>query len=216
MIKAIIFDLWGTLFESDATTRPFEEFAIRLGRTYRDPKFYTAFSEIFMAQHITDLEKVMLEFTKKIGVDAGEELISELCEIFKKNGTVRKYAFPETIAVLQELKKKYKIAILSNTTNISMKQMFEKFPLNELADEIILSYEVGIQKPDPRIYAIALEKLGVSKDEVIMVGDSLRLDVESAEAFGIKGILIDRKNRNPNYPNRITSLNEISELLEQM
>ncbi|MFA5797307.1 MAG: HAD family hydrolase [Candidatus Woesearchaeota archaeon] len=216
MIKAIIFDLWGTLFESDATTLPFEEFATKLGRTYRNPEFYTVFSETFMAHPITHIEQTMHEFTKNIGVDVNEGLIHELCEIFKKNGTVRKYAFPETIAVLQELKKRYKIAILSNTTNISMKQIFEKFPLYELVDEIILSYEVGMQKPDPRIYEIALEKLSVSKDEVIMVGDSLRLDVQSAEDFGIKGILIDRKNKNSDYPNRITSLTELPKLLEQM
>ena len=49
----------------------------------------------------------------------------------------------------------------------------------------------------------------VKKDEVIMVGDSLPDDVKAAEKFGIKGILLDRRNRYPKYKNRITSLKEL-------
>ncbi len=213
MIKAIIFDLWGTLFETDAAVRPFDEFAMKIGRTYHDPEFYTAFSETFMTHPITDLQATMQQFIARLHMQVDKTTVDALCEIIASNGTVRKYAFPETIAVLQEFKQKYKIAILSNTTNISMKQILEKFPIHELVDEIILSYEVGIQKPDPHIYALALQRLGVSADEAVMVGDSLRLDVASAESCGIKGILIDRKNKHPDYPNRIMTLTDLERFL---
>lgn len=54
-----------------------------------------------------------------------------------------------------------------------------------------------------------IKELKVKKDEALMVGDSLKDDIQAAENFGIKGILIDRKGKHPDYPNRITSLDQI-------
>ena len=60
----------------------------------------------------------------------------------------------------------------------------------------------------------ALKKLGVKKDDAIMVGDSIDTDMVGAEAAGIKAVLVDRKN-NRDYKLKISSLTEIEKILEQ-
>ena len=58
-----------------------------------------------------------------------------------------------------------------------------------------------------------IKKLRVSKDEALMVGDTLKDDIQAAEKFGIKGILIDRKGKYSEYPNRIISLEQLKKFL---
>jgi putative hydrolase of the HAD superfamily len=68
-------------------------------------------------------------------------------------------------------------------------------------------------KPDPALFELMLEKLEVEAGEAIMVGDSLPDDIQGAEAVGITGILIDRGNYHPRYPNHIEELSELTQLL---
>jgi putative hydrolase of the HAD superfamily len=56
---------------------------------------------------------------------------------------------------------------------------------------VIDSAVVGVQKPDPRIFALALEKLGIGHDGVVHVGDTVRFDVEGAQAAGIRPFHLD-------------------------
>ena len=62
-------------------------------------------------------------------------------------------------------------------------------------DVIIDSHIVGVAKPDPRIFQIALERLGVGPDEVRFAGDIYSIDVEGARAAGIEARLIDQHRR---------------------
>ena len=72
---------------------------------------------------------------------------------------------------------------------------------------------MDISKPNPKIFEVMIKELKINKDEALMVGDSLKDDVQASEKFGIKGILIDRKEKHPEYPNRITSLEQITKFL---
>jgi putative hydrolase of the HAD superfamily len=62
---------------------------------------------------------------------------------------------------------------------------------------IVISSEVAVAKPDPRIFGLALERLGLANDEVLMVGDSAEMDIEGARAAGIAGCWIARGRRWP-------------------
>ncbi|MGC9525563.1 MAG: HAD-IA family hydrolase [Limnospira sp.] len=79
---------------------------------------------------------------------------------------------------------------------------------------ITISTAVGAAKPDPKIFAIALEKYDLSPPQVLHIGDSLKADCEGAKAAGIPAIWIDRDGENnpPTYPSdlrRCTTLAEI-------
>jgi putative hydrolase of the HAD superfamily len=77
-------------------------------------------------------------------------------------------------------------------------------------DHIIGSSGSALEKPDRRIYELALDRAGVSAAEVLYVGDSIRLDVAPAMAVGMKAILIDRDGLFPGFPGRIGSLLELN------
>ncbi|AQT78643.1 haloacid dehalogenase [Mycolicibacterium litorale] len=96
--------------------------------------------------------------------------------------------YPDTVEVLRSLEAGgVRTAVVSNIA-------FDIRPALEAAgakaDEIVLSYEVGVVKPDPRIFQIALERLGVEAHEAIMVGDSEEND-GGARAIGCDFILVD-------------------------
>jgi putative hydrolase of the HAD superfamily len=71
-----------------------------------------------------------------------------------------------------------------------------RLPLDRFA-AIVISSEVGLAKPDPRIFALALQRLGLESDEVLMVGDSPEHDIAGARAAGIASCWIGRGRRWP-------------------
>lgn len=62
--------------------------------------------------------------------------------------------------------------------------------LPDAPDAAILSYEVGVAKPDPRIYALACEMIGAAPSEILFVGDTPSADVEGPRAFGMRAMLV--------------------------
>ncbi len=83
-----------------------------------------------------------------------------------------------------------KLAVVSNSEG-TLEQMLVEIDLRPLFDTVLDSSVVGFTKPDPRIYHLALERLGVRAADALMVGDSPSADVDGAHAVGIRAALID-------------------------
>jgi len=83
-----------------------------------------------------------------------------------------------------------KLAVVSNSEG-TIEQMLVEIDLRDLFETVLDSSVVGFTKPDPRIYRLALDRLGVGAAEAIMVGDSPSADVDGAQAAGIRAALID-------------------------
>jgi 2-haloalkanoic acid dehalogenase type II len=121
--------------------------------------------------------------------------------------------FQESIATLKQLKKTYKLGLLSNTHELIFDRVRREYKFDSLFDAVVPSYETGLLKPEPEIFQLILGKLGVEPHEAVMVGDSLRDDVLGAEAMGMRGILVDRHNRRPKRQDRVRSLDDLPDLL---
>jgi len=213
MVKAIIFDCWGTLFgHQSKKPHPFSKIAKRVGKSMKDYEFIKIFEKQFMLKKHNKLEIPIKELLNELNIEYTNELVDELKKILKEALNYQK-DFPETLKVLNELKKDYKIGLISNTFYQSFEELEQKFKMQEIFNVVLKSYETKILKPDPKIFELMVKKLGVRKEDVFMVGDSLKDDVRAAEKFGIKGILIDRDRKYPDYPNRIISLKEIYDFL---
>ncbi|MFC9787857.1 HAD family hydrolase [Rhodococcus sp. NPDC127528] len=92
----------------------------------------------------------------------------------------------ETIALLGRLRSAgVPIALVSNAFG---RDIYEGFDLDALADEVVISSEVGIRKPSRAIYRIACERLGVAPERAVMV-DDLQQNLDGAARLGIAGIL---------------------------
>jgi HAD superfamily hydrolase (TIGR01509 family) len=99
--------------------------------------------------------------------------------------------FDDTLPVLRELKARgARIVVLSNI-GIDIRPHLDRVGLGTLLDGVVLSFEVGLVKPDPAIYAHALELLDVPGSHALMVGDSPRDDVGGA-SLKIRTLILPR------------------------
>lgn len=107
---------------------------------------------------------------------------------------VKAFAFteiPQTIAIVKELKKQgYRVAMLSNVTAYHA-EVIRKLGYYDLFDPVLLSYEIGVEKPDPKAYQILLKKLKLPASAIIFIDDREE-NVEAAEKMGIASILFVR------------------------
>ncbi len=100
--------------------------------------------------------------------------------------------FVEAIEVLERVAGMgLRVGVISNLAT-PFKLPFTACGLDRLVDVTVFSTDCGLLKPDPCIYELALERLAVRSSEVVMVGDSLRCDVEGPRSVGIRGLHLVR------------------------
>lgn len=93
----------------------------------------------------------------------------------------------ELIAKVRELKKSYKVGLLSNIGRGWIEDFFNEHQLHDLFDAVVLSGEEGVAKPHPQIYELASERLGVKLSECVMI-DDVQENCAGADAVGMKSI----------------------------
>ena len=91
------------------------------------------------------------------------------------------------IDLIRRLRPSYKTAVLSNADNTLRQRLTDAGRIIDLFDEIVVSADVGMAKPDPRIYALASARLGLTPDECVFV-DDLDRNVEAARETGMHGV----------------------------
>jgi putative hydrolase of the HAD superfamily len=105
---------------------------------------------------------------------------------------IRFRAYPEVPAVLGRLRAGgARLAVVSNW-DVSLHDVLERTHLRALVDAVVISAVLGVAKPDPAIFRVALERLGASAAEAIHVGDSVEHDVAGARAAGVEAVLVAR------------------------
>src|SRR5699024_4209127 len=124
-----------------------------------------------------------------------DELAVVIAQVFPKERRKHIYLYEETSTVLDELKKKHKLLLL---TNGAPSLQYEKLKLSpELSpyfDYIVISGEFGEGTPEPAIFEHAINLLEVEKDETIMVGNNPQSDILGATRAGIDSIWINHHN----------------------
>jgi 2-haloalkanoic acid dehalogenase type II len=211
MKKAVLFDFWGTLVQQGAYS-PLKQTYRWLRPRMRFGEFVEKFERVTMTKPYDDQVMMFKTACEALNVPAKDWVIERLIGVWNKNKLLSTL-YPETIEALQDLKNKgIKIAIVSNTPKLSVDGVLEKFGLDKLFDAVCFSYDVGYLKTDTELFDSTLQKLGVAKDEAVMVGDSLETDIAGAERAGVLAVLIDRKNTRE-YENKILSLKEVEKFL---
>ena len=217
-IKVIIFDAYGTLFDVNSAAEKCKE---KIGDKWESFANYWRTTQLeytwlrsLMKRHkdfwqVTEdsLDKSLLAFK----IDP--RMRSELLNLYKILNT-----FPEVKEVLKNLKeKKYKISILSNGTPDLLDGLVKSNNLEKMFDDIFSVEEVGIYKPDAKVYAMPIKKYEVAKNEVAFLSANT-WDVSGAGNFGFNSIWV---NRNKNIfdkldyipHNEIKNLNELLKLI---
>ena len=91
--------------------------------------------------------------------------------------------FPYAEAVVRELCMQRPVTLLTNGITVIQKMRMERTPIRSWVDRLVISQEVGVAKPDPRIFEIALE--GLDPSEALMIGDGIQSDVLGANRAGV-------------------------------
>lgn len=168
MIKAYIFDFFGTLAFYDKS----ESVKDIVGQEMND----------FLFTHKLSDTNISEEKKNKI---------KEICETWEIG------LYKDSEEVVTKLKKKFKIALLSNTydvTSMRLKKEFKNF--FDIFDVVVFSSDMGIEKPNPEMFNHILKKLEVKPEETVMVGDNPKRDIAPASELGMSTILIDRSKQN--------------------
>lgn len=96
----------------------------------------------------------------------------------------------ELVEYVRGLRPRYRTGIISNSFVGARERERERYGLDELTDVIVYSHEVGMSKPDPRIYALACERLAVRPEDTVFVDDTEQM-VDGARAAGMQALLFE-------------------------
>jgi len=131
---------------------------------------------------------------RNAGIDAAPELLAgawtEL-EDYHRRFNLWETVIDGVPAALDRLREiGLKLVVVSNS-NGTLREKLRRLDLERRFDLVIDSHEVGVEKPDRRIFEIALDRARVRRDEVVHVGDFFEIDVVGARAAGIGAVLVD-------------------------
>ena len=122
------------------------------------------------------------------------------------------------LALLQRLKPEVKIGIVTNNCTEEQQEKLRFLEMNTLVDALITSEDVGVLKPDPVIYQVALERLQARPAETVMVGDNWQADVLGALAVGIRPLWLNRTGAARLLPHvaELNSLEPLADVYQQL
>ena len=212
-IKAIVFDAYGTLFDVNSAAEKckgkigdkWEGFA----NFWRTTQLEYTWLRSLMKRHkdfwqVTEdsLDKSMKTFS----IDSSMK--NELLDLYKKLSP-----YSEVKGVLSSLKeKKYKLAILSNGTPALLNELVKSNNLENIFDDLFSIEEVGIYKPDSKVYDMPIKKYQIKADEIAFLSANT-WDVSGGGNYGYNAIWV---NRNKNIFDNLDYKpeNEVSDLTQ--
>ena len=103
------------------------------------------------------------------------------------------------------------LGVISNF-NTTLKDKLNDF-FGPVFQDVLVSEELGVAKPNVEFYKRALDKIPFAANEVLYIGDSIKLDMEPALQLGFNVLIIDRDDFYPNLKNKISNLAEITKFI---
>ncbi len=152
---------------------------------------------------------------RELGADVNtDKLVTALYTDFSDPANYQ--VFPDVKPCLDDLQAQgYTLGIISNFEPW-LEVLLHELGLHDYFEPVIISGVVGVEKPHPRIFELALAEAGTEADKAAHVGDSMTSDVEGAQEAGLTPVLIDRHDRYDDSEGilRIEDLRELSTLLD--
>jgi len=155
---------------------------------------------------------------ERLGLEDGE-LVDPLTEAFYLAVLEQLRLYPDADEVLRALRPRFTLGIITNGPGDIQRAKVERLELQRRVDHVLISGELGIAKPDPKIFERALELSRVRPGEFLFIGDSLGTDIAGAKGAGVWAAWINRDGLPPPEDNPkadfvLSSLRELFELLD--
>ena len=151
-------------------------------------------------------------FFEQLGIADSNGLIDT---VYGEFTDMANYAlFDDVVPALERLRAAgLRLGVVSNYEEW-LERLLERLAVLSFFDVRVISGVEGVEKPDPRIFRLGIERAGVTPERSVYVGDNPALDVDPALAIGMHAVLIDRRDRHPDGAGaRIVSLDELPGVL---
>ena len=217
-IKAIIFDAYGTLFDVNSAAEKCKD---KIGDKWESFSNYWRSTQLeytwlrsLMKRHedFWQITEDSLDKSMKI-YEIDSAMKNELLDLYKILLPFKEV--PEVLKILKE--KNFNLAILSNGTPTLLKQLVKSNNLENIFNDIFSIEEVGIYKPDSKVYDMPIKKYQIQKNEVAFLSANT-WDISGGGNYGYNSIWVNRNNNifdNLDYrpKNEIKNLNQLLEII---
>lgn len=170
MYKTIIFDFFG-IFHTDTTLAWMQKHKLQKTDKIEEASWLVDHGKISMQQYYEHLSNISNIPPKTI-----EENFHTLARLDH-----------DMVAFIKQIHIKYKTGLLSNAPNDYLRDILKKYDLESLFDVIVISAEIQLRKPEPKLFTYILEQLKSTANETIFIDDNPH-NIQGAERVGIKGI----------------------------
>ena len=207
-VRAVLLDLDDTLFDHQHCARE----ALRGVRNLHgvlagmDPDLLErSHAEILEELHLevmvgrVDLAAARVERFRRLyraaGLDADTDLSARTAAAYRDAYVHARRPIDGAVQFLEAIRARATVVVVSNNLLEEQREKLRGCGLGDYVDVLVVSEEVGVAKPDSRIFQVALERAQVRAEEAVMVGDSWANDVEGARAAGIRAVWFTRDGR---------------------
>ncbi|MBQ6333654.1 MAG: HAD family hydrolase [Erysipelotrichaceae bacterium] len=221
MIKALIFDFDGTLSNRSANAYDtYYDYYRPLFKDLDDLEFEAVMQDMmyYDCNGTFDMATRLIPFRNKYGAHLPQDFEEVFDRYYHRHMFEYTKLKKETLEVLDKLKGSYKLAILSNGEPFSQHHKIETVGIEDYFDEVMVSGDLGIHKPDKRIFEMMAEKLGVKCEECMMIGDVFSSDILGAIRAKMLPVwmCMDDERKARNYKGyRIRDLRDLFEILDK-
>ncbi len=229
-VRAVIFDLDDTITDfMSAADAAFvlafgdvaEEHGVDIhGLHHRYMDLFEEYYTLHLEGHINLDEFRVYRFSRAfelVGLPLDDDFL-DLTVDFQHHYDQELRTFPGACEVIRELDRVYPLGLITNGPTDAQWRKIDKFRLSEVFEVILVSGQLGIAKPDPRIFDVALEGLRVAPEEAVMVGNSLEHDHQGAMNAGIRFVWANHAGKElpdgwPEPDHEVRSFDQLRKLL---
>ncbi|MGB8381734.1 MAG: HAD family hydrolase [Dermatophilaceae bacterium] len=153
------------------------------------PQRYPEYDAVDIWRTIIDAHRT--EFTDTLPREKLEQMPLFLAEMTRGISRRRLGLYPHTRQVLDVLRESYPLAIVSDAQSAYVRGELHKVGLLDYFNPIVISGDHGFCKPDPRLFHLALDQMGVTGEQALFVGDNLDRDIIGARQVGMTTVLFN-------------------------
>jgi 2-haloacid dehalogenase len=197
-VRLITFDCYGTLIDWEtgmlAAMRPLFS---RNGRQIDDAQILEQYGEVELELEsgpYLPYAEVLSRAVQEVGSRLGVKIAADEGRNFAQSLT-RWEPFPDTVAALEELAKRFRLGIVSNVDDDLFS--FTRKKLKAPFDVVVTAQQVGSYKPSLKNFQEALRRSGLKKEEILHAGQSVLHDIIPASAMGLKNVWVNRPSIRP-------------------
>ena len=187
-IQALIWDLEGVLLMTNEGSipasvakcldAPFEAVHAVFHGEFNDRTDMGEFQHVDFWHHLLDTVGLPRSHVSKLWAHLAEDLFID----------------PHLLEIVRQYRAVYKTALVSNYSEVLRPMLETRWRVDDAFDEIIISHEVGLIKPMPEMFDLALGRLGYRPHEAVLIDDRIR-NIEGARAHGMRAVLFESKEQ---------------------